>query len=63
MSTHVTVQSGQGGLRRNSVAKCEQIVTVKKSWIVEGPLGGTIDSAIMHSIERGIQQSVGIAVE
>ena len=63
MGTHVTVEAGQAGLRRTSTAKSEQLVTVKKSWIVEGPLGGTIDSATMHAIERALQRAVGIHVE
>ncbi len=63
LPTHATVDAGQGGLRRESAAKCEQLVTMRKERIVQGPLGGTIDDAIMHAIERGIQRAVGIHVE
>jgi mRNA interferase MazF len=60
--THVELQSGEGGLRQTSMAKCEHITTLHKSFLLRGPFAGTVSSARMHEIEVAIQRAIGIPV-
>lgn len=58
--THVFLQKNEGGLSKLSVAKCEQITTVDKSFLIKGPFAGKISEEKMEEIERAIMVSIGI---
>ena len=58
--THVKLSKGQGGLDHTSMAKCEQITCLDKSFLVRGPFSGSISPAKMTEVEKAIQQSIGI---
>src|SRR4030067_1587632 len=60
--THVELPVGEGGLKETSVAKCEQVTTLDKSFLIRGPFAGTIDLFLMQEIEKAIQRSIGIPV-
>lgn len=60
--THVQLRAGEGGLRETSMAKCEQITTLDKSFLIRGPFAGTIGPLVMHEVEKAIQHAVGIPV-
>jgi mRNA-degrading endonuclease toxin of MazEF toxin-antitoxin module len=44
------------------VAKCEQITTLDKSFLVRGPFAGVIRAALMQEIETAIRRAIGIPV-
>lgn len=50
----VAIQAGDGGLARNSWAKCDQVATVAKQVVVYPPLG-RLSSATLRGIESGIR--------
>lgn len=60
--THVELPAGEGGLKKASMAKCEQITTLDKSFLLRGPFAGTIRPSLMREIEKAIQQAIGIPV-
>lgn len=60
--THVELPAGEGGLKQPSVAKCEQVTTLDKSFLLRGPFAGTISSSLMQEIERAIQRAIGIVI-
>ena len=60
--THVELPAGEGGLKETSLAKCEQITTLDKSFLIRGPFAGTISPLLIQEIERAIQRSIGIPV-
>ncbi len=60
--THVELAEGEGGLDLTSMAKCEQITTLNKSFLIRGPFSGTISHIMMTEIERAIQIAVGIVI-
>ncbi len=60
--THVELPEGEGGLNRTSMAKCEQITTLDKSFLIRGPLSGTISPAKMTDVEKAIQRAIGIVI-
>jgi len=59
--THVELPAGEGGLKDISMAKCEQITTLDKSFLLRGPFAGTISPSRMREIENAIQRAIGIA--
>jgi len=60
--THVELPAGEGGLNHTSMAKCEQITTLDKSFLLRGPFAGTISSPKMQEVEKAIQQAIGIPI-
>ncbi|MHB8481116.1 MAG: type II toxin-antitoxin system PemK/MazF family toxin [Nitrospiria bacterium] len=50
--THVEIPGGEGGLKEKSMAKCEQITTLDKSFLLRGPFAGTISRNLMKDIEK-----------
>ena len=55
--THVELPAGEGGLKETSMAKCEQVTTLDKSFLIRGPFAGTINPFLMREIEKAIQRS------
>ncbi|MBW1700853.1 MAG: type II toxin-antitoxin system PemK/MazF family toxin [Deltaproteobacteria bacterium] len=60
--THVELPEGEAGLDRTSTAKCEQITTLDKSFLIRGTFSGTISPAKMAEVEKAIQRAIGIAI-
>lgn len=60
--THVELPAGEGGLKETSMAKCEQVTTLDKSFLIRGPFAGTISPSLMQEIEKAIQHAIGISV-
>lgn len=60
--THVRLRNGTGGLRRNSVLKCEQITTLPKILLSEAALGGPLPAVLLEEVERGVLRAIGIPI-
>jgi len=60
--THVELPAGEGGLKETSMAKCEQVTTLDKSFLIRGPFAGTVSPSLMQEIEKAIQRAIGIVV-
>ena len=60
--THVELPAGEGGLKQSSMAKCEQVPTLDKSFLLRGPFAGIVSPSIMWEIEKAIQRAIGIPV-
>jgi mRNA interferase MazF len=60
--THVELAKGEGGLDQTSMAKCEQITTLDKSFLIRGPFSGAIRPMKMSEVERAIQRAIGIVI-
>jgi mRNA interferase MazF len=58
--THVELPAGEGGLQETSMAKCEQVTTLDKAFLLRGPFAGTISPSLMQDIEKAIQFAIGI---
>jgi mRNA-degrading endonuclease toxin of MazEF toxin-antitoxin module len=61
--THVVLPAGKGGLKETSMAKCEQVTTLDKAFLLRGPFAGTISPSLMRDIENAIQRAIGIVTE
>ena len=60
--THVKLPAGEGGLQRDSMAKCEQITTLDKSLLLKGPFANRISPSMMREVEKAIFQAIGIPI-
>jgi len=58
--THVLLQDNEGGLSKASMAKCEQITTIDKSFLIRGPFAGKISEEKMKEIENAIMIAIGL---
>lgn len=61
--THVRLRSGTGGLRQDSVLKCEQTTTLPKRLLSESALGGPLSAALLEAVERGVLRAIGVAID
>lgn len=59
-SLRVAIQSGEGGLHRNSWAKCDQVTTVDKQLVLYPPLG-RLPTSTVRRIEDGIRLALDLA--
>ena len=55
----VAIEAGDGGLARDSWAKCDQVTTVDKQVVVYPPLG-RLSSTTLRRIEAGIRLALEI---
>jgi mRNA interferase MazF len=53
-SLRVEIGPDDGGLKRNSWAKCDQVTTLEKSLLIYPPLG-RLEDKTLKQIERGIR--------
>jgi mRNA-degrading endonuclease toxin of MazEF toxin-antitoxin module len=60
--THVKLRSREGGLARPSMAKCEQITTLRRDRLATRPIGGNLAPARMIEIEKAILRAIGVPV-
>jgi mRNA interferase MazF len=56
---HVHIPAGEGGLKKDSYAKCEQVTTIDKSLLANGPLGAPIHYSYRQAIVDGIRAALG----
>jgi mRNA-degrading endonuclease toxin of MazEF toxin-antitoxin module len=59
IDSHVTIDAGQGGLPHASIAKCEQVTTIHKSFLAKGPLGERINQALMWKLHYAVRKAMG----
>ena len=60
--THVIIPEGEGNLNYDSMAKCEQITTLHKSYLLRGPLGKKVNNKILRQIERAVLRAIGVPI-
>jgi len=61
--THVHLRRREGGLQRPSVAKCEQITTLRRERLQPRPLGSALTAARMVEVEKAIVRAIGVPVD
>jgi mRNA interferase MazF len=58
LPTRILIGAGEGGLETDSLAACENIVVVQKSYLDQGPYGSVTEETL-GKICRGIQIAIG----
>ena len=61
--THVRLRKGTGGIRMDSVLKCEQITTLPKGLLSESALGGPLSTGLLEEVERGVLRAIGVPID
>ena len=61
--THVRLRKGTGGIREDSVLKCEQITTLPKRLLSESALGGPVSPVLLEEVERGVLRAIGVPID
>ena len=61
--THVHLREGQGGVPRECVLKCEQLTTIPKEYVLDGPLSGPLSGLVMSAVEKGVLRSIGVPID
>ena len=61
--THVRLRKGTGGVRKDSVLKCEQITTLPKRLLSESALGGPLSPVLLSEVERGVLRAIGVPID
>lgn len=56
---HVVLPAGEGGLPKDSIVRCEQVTTLDKRFLVQGPLGGAIHIRYSWRIIHGVRRALG----
>ena len=60
--THVRLRKGEGGLKRPSVLKCEQITTLPKGAIRPRAIGRALSAGRLLEVERAVLRAIGVPV-
>jgi mRNA interferase MazF len=61
--THVRLRKGTGGIRMDSVLKCEQITTLPKDLLGASALGGPLPVVLLEEVERGVLRAIGVPID
>lgn len=59
LATHVFIPAGAGGQQHDSMAKCEQVTTLDKRFLVRGPFAGRVSERLLDEVVRAIRRAVG----
>jgi mRNA-degrading endonuclease toxin of MazEF toxin-antitoxin module len=60
--THVPVPAGAGNLPDDSLLFCEEITTIDRDFLANGPLGPPLGPRRMAEVVRAIRRSIGEVV-
>jgi len=57
--TRVSISSGVGGLSHNSVLFCEELTTIDRDFLRDGPFGPPVPPALLERVVAAILIAVG----
>lgn len=57
--SYVVIPAKEGGLAKESVAKCDQLSTISKTLLSKGPLGNRINPDLMRQMHHAIRRALG----
>jgi len=60
--TRVPIRAGIGGLAHDSVLFGEEVAALNKTFVVDGPLGGTVSRSLLGRVNRAIRRALGEVV-
>lgn len=59
LPTHVLILAPSGGLRLDSMARCEQVTALDKRFLARGPFAGRVPAPILDRVVHAIRRAVG----
>ena len=60
--THVHIERGVGGLRKDGVLFCEELTTLDRDFLSRGPWGPAVPGEVLMAVNRGVRRALGETV-
>jgi mRNA-degrading endonuclease toxin of MazEF toxin-antitoxin module len=60
--TRVLIREGQGGVPRDGVLFCDQLATIDRSFLADGPLGTLVPPELLDRVVRAVRRALGEVV-
>lgn len=60
--THIRIDRGVGGLRKEGVLFCEELTTLDRDFLSRGPLGPSVPGDLLRAVTRAVRRALGEAV-
>jgi mRNA-degrading endonuclease toxin of MazEF toxin-antitoxin module len=57
--TCLPIRAGLGGIIHDSVLACEQLATLHKMFVLDGPLGPPVSPSLLGRVNRAIRRALG----
>lgn len=59
---YTVLPKGAGGIRHDSVLFCEEITTIDREFLIDGPLGDLVPDDVLDEVLRAVRRALGEAV-
>jgi len=60
--TRVALRAGVNGLVHDSILFCEEISTLHRTFVIDGPLGDPVGPSVMGRVNRAVRRALGEVV-
>ena len=60
--THVRIERGLGGLKRDGVVFCEELTTLDRDSLSRGPWGTPVPADVLSAVLRAVRRALGETV-
>jgi len=60
--THVRIERGVGGLKKDGVLFCEELTTLDRDFLARGPWGTPVPSEVLSAVVRAVRRALGETV-
>jgi mRNA-degrading endonuclease toxin of MazEF toxin-antitoxin module len=60
--TRVAIRAGIGGIMHDSMLYCDEVVTLHRRFLVEGPIGPPVSRSLLGRVNRAIRRALGEVV-
>ncbi|HEY8808131.1 MAG TPA: type II toxin-antitoxin system PemK/MazF family toxin [Candidatus Limnocylindria bacterium] len=60
--THVRIERGLGGLKRDGVLFCEELTTLDRDFLSRGPWGTPVPADVLSAVLRAVRRALGETV-
>jgi len=60
--THLRLERGIGGLKKDGVLFCEELTTIDRDFLSRGPLGPAVSGDVLMAVVRAVRRALGETV-
>jgi mRNA interferase MazF len=60
--THVRLDRGAGGIKKDGVLFCEELTTIDRDFLSRGPWGAPVGSDVLDAVIRAVRRALGETV-
>jgi len=59
---HVPIRQGMGGIPHDSILFCEEVSSLDRSLVVDGPYGRPVPEVLLDEVIIGVRRAIGDVV-